>query len=270
MTDKLAQEVQSIVDDILKQKEDAEMVKETENALIKSAEKIDELTASLEAKDAELSDTAGKVAEMEKTIAELSDKAKEFESNLEQVKKTFETEKSELVKRAETAEAELSNIRKDMKAKARMDELKAEGVAASGDKALGEQLAKVREMEDDAFVAYKAERVELRKAIVAELEASAPAKVEGEVEKTEKTESKEETAEKTEKTEKTESKEEVTAQLEDEKEAASLENSIDPMKAVAAMLNMEITPDSGTTAKYKELGMALAERVKSKAKKQGK
>lgn len=270
MTEKLAQEVQSIVDDILKQKNDADMMKETEDALHKSAEKIDELAASLEAKDEELSVSAGKITEMEKTIAELSDKAKEFEANLEQVKKTFETEKTELVKRAETAEAELSNMKKDLKAKARMEELKAEGVAASGEEALKGQFAKIRDMEDDMFVAYKAERVELRKAIVAELEASAPAKVETKPADT--TDNKEDKAAQTVVDDKKvdDKKEDVTAQLEDEKQAASLESSIDPMKAVAAMLNMEVVVDGNTKSKYKELGAALAENIKSRAKKQGK
>lgn len=261
MTDKLTQEVQSIVDDILKQKSDAEMLKETEDALNKSAEKIDELAKSLEAKDGELSVNVEKVSELEKVVAELSGKTKEFEANLEQVKKGFEAEKTELVKRAEMAEAELSNLKKDMKAKTRMEELKAEGVAISDEKALKEQFAKIRDMEDEVFVAYKAERVELRKAIVAELEASTQTKVD-DAKVGDTTDKKEDQA--TDKTVTDDKKEDVTAQLEDEKAAADSGNSIDPMKAVAAMLNMEVIPTGETTAKYKELGKALAERVKSR------
>lgn len=267
MTDKLSQEVQTIVEDILKHKDDDDMLKETEDALNKSAEKIDELAKSLEAKDEELSVTVDKISELEKVVAELSDKAKEFESNLEQVKKGFEAEKAELVKRAEVAEAELSNMKKDLRAKTRMEELKAAGVAVSDEKALTEQFAKVRDMEDVLFVTYKTERIDLRKAIVAELEASALKKVENT--QTDSTDKKEDTA--AENNAADEKKDDIAAQLEDEADAANSSNSIDPMKAVAAMLNMEIMPNGETTAKYRELGKALADRVKSrKAKSQSK
>ena len=255
MTDKLTQDVQSIVDDILQKKTDAEMIKETEEALNKSAEKINELAASLEAKDAELTESVDKIADLEITVTELSDKAKEFESTLEQVKNDFEAEKAEFVKKAEDAVAELSNLKKDMMAEARIEELRSEGVAASDEKAVAEQLAKIREMEDGEFAAYKTERVELRKAIVAELEASASSSEE-------ETHSNEGVTEGV-----TEGiADGATAVLEDEEAAASSRSSIDPMKAIAAMLNMEIMPNTETTAKYRDLGKALADRVKSRVK----
>ena len=51
MSEKLTQDIQDIVDSIFKQKEEVAMRKETEDALNKSADKINELVASLEAKD---------------------------------------------------------------------------------------------------------------------------------------------------------------------------------------------------------------------------
>lgn len=267
MTDKLSQEVQTIVDNILKQKEEDLMLKETEEALNKSADKINELAQSLEARDEELGANVEKISELERVVAELSTKTKEFESNLEQVKKDFEIEKADLVKRAEAAENELSNIKKDLMAKARMEELKAAGIAVSGEEALKEQFAKIREMEDESFIAYKTERIELRKAIIAELEASALASnVENNTDDT-SNKNEDQAAETLVDNKETE----VQAQLEDEKAAAISSNSIDPMKAVAAMLNMEVIPGDDTIAKYRELGKALADNVKSRrAKSQGK
>ena len=48
--------------------------------------------------------------------------------------------------------------------------MESEGVAAIEDRAKEDQIGKIRDMGDDEFTAYKDERAELRKSVVAELE----------------------------------------------------------------------------------------------------
>lgn len=250
MSDKLTQDVKGIVDEIFKQKEEVSMRKQTENALNKSADKITELSTSLEAKDEELGGFNAKIEELEKTVSGLSDVNKGLEENLEKAASDFEAEKSELTKRAETAEKCLEDMKKDQLAKARFEELKNEGVAATDEKAVEDQVAKIREMEDEGFEAYKIERIELRKSIVAELESSSS-------EKTDEEKAAEKAAE--EKAAEEKAAAEAEAVLKAEEEAAAASNSpIEPMKAMAALLNMETTPSKDVLDKYNELGKAMA------------
>lgn len=244
MTDKLTQDVQTVVEAIFKQKDEAALLEETEKALTDSAEKINELTTSLEAKDGEIGTFVAKVDELEKTLADLVDKNKELETTLEQVKAGFETEKTELVKRAEIAEQAIDKIQKDQMTQARFEDLKKDGVSATEAKAVEEQLAKIREMTDEVFATYKSERVELRKSIVAEMEKSAAAPLVPVVEVSKV--------------------EEETKVALEEAEIAKSQDSIDPMKAVAAMLNMEILPTDDVKNKYREFGKALADNIKAR------
>ncbi|KKN59916.1 hypothetical protein LCGC14_0537410 [marine sediment metagenome] len=243
---KLTQDVQSIVDGIFKQKEENAMRKETEVALNKSAEKINELAASLEAKESELSELGNKVEEFESTVAGLSDKISELEtekSDLEKEKDAFEASKEELTKRAETAEEEISNMKKSQLSQIRFEELKKAGVSAADEKAIEDQISKIREMEDEVFEAYKAERVELRKSIVAELEASSDNDDDPDA-----------------------AAAAAAAKLKAEEEAiaAGLNKPIEPMRAVAAALNLETLPSDGMVSKYKELGKAMAKNYERK------
>jgi hypothetical protein len=268
MSEKLAQEVQAIVDNIFKQQEELAMRQETEEALTKSAEKINELVASLEAKDNEISELVSKAGELEGTIAELSDKISELETekdNFEKEKSDFEAKEKELTERASKAEEEIENIRKDQLASARFDTLKEEGVAATTEETIKDQITKIREMEDEEFEAYKAERVELRKSVVAELEASSDS---GETVSSSDSEEEAASEEETGSEEETASEEdgETTAELEDEEAAADSEDSINPMKAIAASLNMEQVVTDDVSSKYRKLGEALAEKYKSKSK----
>ncbi len=252
--DKLDKDVQAIVDSIFKQKEELAMRKETENALTNSAEKINELVTSLEAKDEELGVVSTKVGGLEETVSDLSDSNKELEADLEKAKSDFDAEKEKLQKRAEVAEEELENIKKDQLAKARLEELTEAGVSATDETAVGDQVAKIREMEDDVFETYKAERVELRKSIITELEkSSSEEEVDGEEDPN------------LEKSGKLLDKTEAELEAEEEAVAAS-EESIDPMKAMAALLNMEITPSKDVVSKYRELGQAMADNMKGESK----
>ena len=254
MTDKLTQDVQEVVETIFKQRDEAALLEETEKALTDSAAKINELTASLEAKDEEISTFTSKVDELEKTLAELATKNKELETSLEQAKAGFETEKAEIVKRAETAEQAIESIKKDQAAQARFEDLKKDGVSATEAKAIEEQLTKIREMTDETFATYKSERVELRKSIIAEMEKT-PVAAAAPVVDPQKTE------------EEIKAAAEVEVALEEE--IAKSKDSIDPMKAVAAMLNLEVTPSDDVKNKYREFGKALADNIKARGQRRG-
>jgi DNA repair exonuclease SbcCD ATPase subunit len=264
MSDKLTQDVQSIVDGIFQQKEEVAMRKQTEDALNKSATKITELATSLEAKDEELSGFTTKIEELESTVSELSDAKKELEENLEKAASDFEAEKGDLTKRAETAEKDLEDMKKDQLAKARFEELKNEGVAAADEKAVEDQVAKIREMEDEDFKAYRVERVELRKSIVAELEASPKEKTAEEL-AAEAAAAAEEGLSEEEKAAK-EAKEEAARIKAEEEAAAASDSPIEPMKAMAALLNMEAAPSTDMLTKYSELGKEMAKKFEKETK----
>lgn len=255
MTDQLNQDVRKALDDVLRERDDVAMRKETEEALLKSTEKINELVSSLEAKDNEASALVTKVDELEKVVAELSGKVSALtieKENLEKEKTTFQAEKDELLKRAQAVEETLNNIKKDQLARTRFDELKINGVAATEAKAMEGQLAKVREMTDEEFAAYKNERVELRKVILSELETKStpvvepaavvvPAAVITPV-----------------------ADAVVVEPTEEELAAAAVASVANPMNAMAAALNMEIIPTQDTKVKYNALGAELAKRVKER------
>jgi chromosome segregation ATPase len=271
MSDKLTQDVRTAVDEIFQQKEEVAMRKQTEEALIKSAEKINELVASLEAKDVEIDEFTLKVEELEETVSELSAANEDFEKNLEKATSDFEAEKEVLTNRAKMAEEELENIKKDQLAQARFEALKGEGVSATDEKAVKDQVAKIREMEDGDFEAYKAERIELRRSVIAELEASSQEKT-AEEKAAEEAAAAEKAASATEEVLSEEEKAakeaaEAKAVLEDEEAAAADSGDpIEPMKAIAAMLNMEIMPSDDVRKKYRELGKAMAKKYERSEK----
>ncbi len=262
--EQLDQDVKAVVEDILKQKEESEMLKETEEALNKSAEKINELVTSLEAKDVELSAFTTKVGELEVTAKDLADKNTELQKNIDEIKTSFEAEKADLIKRAEAAETELKNIQKNQLAATRFEELKNDGVAATETKAIEDQTNKIREMADEEFAAYKAERVELRKTILAEIEKQTPSDEtkNSPTEEAAKKAAEEEAAKKAaEEAAKKAAEEQAAA---DEMEIANSKDSINPMNAIASMLNMEVVPGADIVNKYKELGQAMAEKFKNR------
>lgn len=260
MSEKLTQDVQDIVDSIFKQKEEVAMRRETEDALNKSANKINTLVVSLEAKDGELSEMVTKAEELESKIAELSEKVSGLETekkDLEKEKSDFEATKDELVKRAETAEEEVGNIKKDQLVKSRFDDLKEAGIAAIDEKAIEDQISKIRDMEEEVFESYKAERVELRKSIVAELEASAGDDPDADA----TLKSEEEVA-----AAKLKAEAEAAAKLKaDEDDAVDSDDPIEPMKAVAAALNLETLPSGDVISKYHDLGKEMAKKFERKS-----
>jgi hypothetical protein len=241
MNDQLIQNVESVVEGIFKKKEEAEMKKETEAVLSQATETIVQLNASLEAKDkehlTELSKLQETIAALEiqlNTIADAKKALEDEKAKFEEYKIKFEEEKSNLIKRAEVAELEIENTKKDQVAASRMSELESAGVSST-DKA--SQLSKVREMSVEDFDAYKTELISIREAVVAQLKIEEPSNPD-------------------------------KATVNDAQDllnaANDVDTSIDPLKAAAAAINMELDTSTDILSKYRELGSQLATNMKSK------
>jgi len=242
MNDQLFQSVESVVEEIFKKKEEAEMKKETEAALNQAADTIRQLNESLEAKDTEHSaeivrfqETISALETQLNTVAESKRILEDEKAKFEEDKARFEDEKTTLTKRAETAEQELDGIKKDQLAASRMSELDTVGVASS-DRAA--QTVKVREMSSEDFETYKTELVSIREAVVAQLQSAEPSGVET-----------------------------TAIDPNDLSDAAiKVDSSIDPTKAAAAAINMESSPADDLLSKYRELGSQMALDIKATKK----
>ena len=233
MNDQLKENIEEIVDGIFKEREEAEMNKETEAALLQAATTITQLTASLEAKDVEKESA---VAILQDTVSALEAQLNEIaeaKKALEDEKIQLTNEKTELIARAEKAETEISNMKKDQMAAARLQDLVVSGVSST-DKA--SQLLKIREMSDEDFVSYKTELVSIKDSIMAQLQAASN-----------NTDTHTEVI-----------TDDTTATIE---EAASDKRNLDPGQAIAAALNMEIKPNEDLVTKYRALGSELAKNI---------
>jgi chromosome segregation ATPase len=244
--DALKKDIEEVVANIWSEKEEAEVRKRTEEALQKSADTITELTNSLEEKSNE-------VVEAEEKASEYEAKIQELETELEAARKELEEANTKL---AET-ENRIEEMKKDKAAELRMSELEEAGVAHSDKE---KQTAKIREMSDEDFVAYKEELASLRKAVEAELEKTRKSQEEAEAKKAEEEANKaEEEAKKAEK----EGEEEASEEGEEGEEEASEEDDetppaeLNPSYAAYAAMNFETGP-SKNSDKYKELGSTLA------------
>lgn len=257
MDKELKKQVADVVANLFNEKEEAEIRKNTEAELQKSATSISELTSALEDKNAE-------VAAFEEKTSENETRIQELESELEAAKTELETASTELT---ETKQA-LEDMKKDRAAEVRINELEDAGVARSD---RDSQMTKVREMTDEEFASYKDELVSIREAVLAELEearasqqAEADAKAEeeaankaaeGETESEEASEESEESKEE-EASEESENTEEENAS----EEETVMPAEISPGQAAMASLNLEYIPSDDTVAKYADLGKAMAAR----------
>jgi len=240
MDEKVRKEIEDAVASIFSEKEEAEARQKTQDALTTSAKAIEELTTSLEEKNDEVADMETKISEADEKIATLA-------SELEAAK----TEKATSDEKLAETELKIEDMLKDKSADDRMVELEEAGVIRKDKEA---QRTKVREMSDEDFASYREELVSIREAVMNEL---SEAKATSEEEKVE--ESKEESKEETEEEsadEDSEEADEEEASEEDEVETPAA--NIDPGKAVAAAMNMEIFPSDDLKKRYGALGKAMA------------
>jgi len=245
MSDQLITDVKGIVDDIFKTKEESEMKRETEKALQTSANMIDELSQSLEAKDVVLEEKKAEILNLNESISDFETKVTELEDEktaFKNEKEAFETEKADLTTRAEEAEGKIEGMEKDILADVRLNELKEVGVAATSEKAIEDQTSKIREMSVEDFSSYKDELVAIREAIIAELDTK-----KGEDDNANDGEG--------------EGDGEEGSEEDDDDAASADDTSIDPAKAAFAALNMELVPGKDVVAKYLELGSQMADNI---------
>ena len=246
MNEELKKDVEAAVASIFSQKEEAEQRAETEKALQKSADTITSLTEALEGKNADSEEVAQQVTDLETKVEELT-------SELEAAKKEAEETAIKLTESENTIE----EMRKDKAAELRMAELEDAGVALSDKDA---QSSKVRGMEDEDFASYKEELVSLRSAVEAELAKEVPAEKPASEEETQE-EAAKETPEAKEGEEEAAEEDESEENEEEASDEETAPAEIDPDKAVAAAMNMEVMPSDTVLAKYAKLGDAMAKRM---------
>jgi len=174
---KIKEIVQAIVaETMVASPENATILKEVEEVLLSAKSKIEELTAALVEKTSVLEGMAKSLddakAEQETLTSAMGDATSQVE-NLEaalSVKTTelegISAQLSETSEKLSVVEKELGAIKLDVVVSGRAEELEKEGVLRSDD--AGEaQRNKIRDMNDEAFVAYKAELVSFRDELLA-------------------------------------------------------------------------------------------------------
>ena len=237
MDEKLRKDVEAVVAAIFSEQEEAEIRKQTEEALGKSATTIEELTTALEAKNSEFD-------ELEVKLSESEDKAKDLTTELEAAQEKIE----EATKKSDEAEGALEEIKKDRATELRMKELEEAGVVSDEET----QSSKVREMSDEDFASYKGELVSIREAVIAELSKAG----ETEEEKAAREKQEQEDADKA--AAEAAAAEAAAAEEGGEEGTETPPANIDPGTAISAALNLEIFPTKDMKEKYGEMGKAMA------------
>jgi septal ring factor EnvC (AmiA/AmiB activator) len=233
MEEKLRKDVEAVVAKIFSEKEEVEIRRQTEDALGKSANTIEELTTALEAKNSEFEDLEVKLSDSE-------DRATNLQTELEAAQEGI----TEANRKLEESESKLNDLVKDRATELRVKELIEAGVIS--DKEV--QSVKVRDMSDEEFASYKTELVSIREAVIAELSKKVvpPAKTE------------EELAAEAKAVEDARIEAEALAQAEADNIDGTPPANIDLGQAVSAALNLEIFPPKDMVIKYAEMGQAMA------------
>lgn len=233
----LEKDVLAIVEQAFSQKEEASQKQAMQDALTESASTIERLTTELETLQ---SDFEAASATSTEELATKDTKISETATELEAAQKKSEELETELA----TAKEEIDNMKKDSLAAVRMQELEEAKVVFSTD--ADKQLAKVREMSDEDFVAYKTERVELRTAVAKELadQQAAEAAAQEQVTDVEAAE--------------------ASAEEASDDNVVTPPPNVGPGQAMAAAMNFETSPSDDMAKKYAELGNAMAASFKAK------
>lgn len=156
-SEKIKEEVTKLVESALRDKYVAGIESDINTALQKAEQTISLLSDKLTALEKTTLDSVAVLEALETKNDELST---EIAAKSEELTRLVEENKS-LTERASSAEAELDNIKKDVLVKDRMAVLESLKIARSGD-ARDKQLAKLRDMSDEDFAAYKDDLQALR------------------------------------------------------------------------------------------------------------
>lgn len=146
--------VQTRVEEALSSRDEADARRKSEEALAEAKEVFEQLKAALEAKQ-------NKIEEYEEALANLDTDPTAAEVAANDKIVALEADVEEWKRRAEVAEAALTTLALEEAAASRMAELEEAGVALDNE-ASQSQYAKVRDMSDDEFEAYKSELLALR------------------------------------------------------------------------------------------------------------
>jgi chromosome segregation ATPase len=181
MDDKqLRDTVKVIIDSIFSEKEEADRQKMTEEAITKSTSTINDLTqalaeqkdafAALETKHNEFVET---VATQETTILTLEESKQAVEEELATIKTELETAKAEhatFVATTEESLSELATLKSEMaeieSAKVAEDRFVALEEAGISYKDKEKQVAKIKDMTEEAFESYKEELLAIKEALM--------------------------------------------------------------------------------------------------------
>ena len=226
----IEKDILAIVEKVFSKKEEASQKQAMQDALTESATTIENLTTELETLQSAVE--AAKVSADEE-LATKNTKISEVTAELEAAQKKTEELEVEL----SAIKEEMENIKKDKVAEARMLELEEAKVKFSTD--VEKQFAKVREMSDEDFASYKAERVELRSAVAKEL-AEQQASVTTTVDNNDTVTTV------------------VTENANDTNEVITPAPNVGPGQAMASAMNFETKPSDDVVKKYAELGKAMA------------
>lgn len=231
MDEKLKKMVEDVVTAIFASKEEADKRQKTVDALETSATEIASLQKQLEEVNVNLEQVSKELETSKAEVTELNVKIEAAKSE-----EDFEAEKAEAVKevakakeavesKLEKVSLELSTLKQEITAKQRMSELESAGVLREDSEA---QKAKIMDMTDEDFTAYKDELVEVKEQVVASLKES--------------------------------------MKSEDAGDGVTPPANVDPDKSEQASLNLE-TPSSKETsieAQMKRLGEAMAKQMETK------
>lgn len=245
----LEKDILAIVEQVFSQKEEASQKQAMQDALTESATTIESLTTELEALQSEFE--AAK-ASSDEELATKNTKISEVTTELEAAQKKTEELEAELA----SIKEEVDNMKKDKVAEARMLELEEAKVKFSTD--VDKQFAKVREMSDEDFASYKAERVELRAAVAKEL-------AEQQASTTVTTVTTSAANADAASTDEPEEDSETAAADETDDVVVTPPPNIGPGQAMASAMNFETRPSDDMVKKYAELGKAMAASFKTKS-----
>lgn len=165
--DKFRDGIREAVREALAEKEEANRIANVEALLHDAKTTINELTQAIADKEVELSSSQEERESLQAKIEELETQLADFTAKLDETEKSRE----DMEQRATAAEKELASIAADQRLAGRMAELEEAKVIAAGE-AREAQEARIKELTDEEFAAYKAERVELRNQLEAEIKAA--------------------------------------------------------------------------------------------------
>lgn len=225
MEDKLKKEIETIMASIFESKEEEARRQKTEKALQDSADKIEAIEVELASARETVESKDSEIAELTKSLEEAKAEKDTLQEQKEVEFTALEEAKKEVDEKLAETEKQLDSLHKDIRTDKRMEELESAGVIRQERDV---QEAKIRDLDDEAFTAYKEELVSIKEQVLATLE----------------------------------ERSQGTPDSDEEEEIVPA--NIDTNETANAALNLETATANSLADKYKALGLAMAEATKRK------